>query len=108
MCLPGPEHIQPPADQYILGTLRPRQELLKLCDAINQANPMHMCQAYYRQLRVVTPLQLEAVRVPVMLICGDADKLAEPAGSHRLAAALGARREFPLLTACCCIGPPTC
>ena len=30
-----------------------------------------------------------------MLIRGDADKLAEPAGSHRLAAALGARREFP-------------
>ncbi|KAL1519981.1 hypothetical protein AB1Y20_023465 [Prymnesium parvum] len=68
------------------------QELLSLCDGINEANPMYMCQAYYRQLLTPSDEEIAAVRVPVMLIAGEADKIVPPAASLRWAAILGSER----------------
>ena len=68
-------------------------ELLAKARATNEANVMHMCRAYYRQLRLPTADELaRAARGgrAVLLLHGEADGLVPPERSAALQAALGA------------------
>ena len=58
----------------------------KLCAAINGANAMHVCKAYYRQVELHADPR--AVRATTLVLAGTEDAVIPPAASERVAASL--------------------
>ena len=54
-----------------------RHHVLQLAQEVNASNPPYMFKAYYRQLVLPTADEVRAAgaKVPILLICGDSDKL---------------------------------
>ena len=73
------------------------EALLSLVDALQSANPMHMCKAYYRQYAGI-PHTPPPVKAQVLIAVGEADLIA-PAAVHaeRLRSLLGCAREVALV-----------
>jgi len=75
------------------------RELLLLSEATSGANPMHMCRAYYRQIRVPAAEVFAGCKAPTLIVGGEEDRLA-PFELHAssLSKAIGpATRELLIL-----------
>lgn len=63
------------------GRTEEHRALCELTTQASNANPMHMCRAYYRQLSLPSASAVGAVACPVLLACGEHD-LITPAETH--------------------------
>jgi len=78
------------------GATDVRRQVLALAKDVNGANPMHMCKAYYRQVRLPSDDDVRAAgaRVPVVLLSGADDMLVPPSASEALKALLPAETQM--------------
>jgi len=72
------------------GKTAARRYLLGLAPAVNAANDMFMCKAYYRQLSAPSKEEIQSVgaEVPCLLIAGEDDALVPPESTAELHALL--------------------
>ena len=79
------------------GATEAHRQLLAMSATLSGSNEMHMCKAYYRQLKGI-PEAPPPIRAPTLLLVGEADVLA-PADVHarRLHALLGLARDVHLV-----------
>jgi pimeloyl-ACP methyl ester carboxylesterase len=68
------------------GTTEAHRAVLALAADVNGTNPMHMCKAYYRQLRSPSPKDVRAAGalVRITLIAGESDQLVPRAQTQAL------------------------
>ena len=74
-----------------LSSVNPeRHHALQLAQEVNASNPPYMFKAYYRQLVLPTADEVRAAgaKVPILLICGDSDKLVPRTSTEALLALL--------------------
>ena len=70
------------------GETEAQRRVLAVCQELNASNAMYMCKAYYRQFGVPSHEDVQRVRVPVMLMAGEDDKLIPLAATSKLNALL--------------------
>jgi len=67
------------------GNTPEHRELLSVARESAGKNPMFMCKAYYRQLKLPTRKQLDAVKLPILMIWGESDKIVNVKASDLMA-----------------------